>query len=59
MRSGARLGVYLDAACTIEVFTFDADDLIASETLVVPVERVWLKYESRMRVSTTWLMMCH
>ena len=56
---GSTLGVYLDVGCTQEVFSFDADDLIASETLVVPVERVWLKYHAHQNRDNAWGFKVH
>ena len=43
---GARLGVYLDAACTYELLTLEAEDAAAAETLCVPAGRAWLLLSS-------------
>ena len=56
---GSSLGVYLDAACTQEVFTFDSDDLISSETLSVPVERIWIKYHCHQNRDNAWGFKLH
>ena len=51
---GARLGVYLDAACTQEALALDADDFAAAESLCVPSERAWLLLTSEQNREHAW-----
>ena len=51
---GARLGVYLDAACTYELLTLEAEDAAAAETLCVPAGRAWLLLSSEQNREHAW-----
>ena len=51
---GSTLTIYLDAACTQEAFSFDSDDLLATEVLSVPVECLYIKYHCPQNRDHAW-----
>lgn len=50
----ATLGVFLDADCTQEISTFDADDYLPGESLCIPAPCVWLQYHCENNRHLAW-----
>lgn len=51
---GATLAIFMDARCSQEAFTFDCEDLMATEALCVPCECVWLRYRCHQNRDHAW-----
>ena len=54
LSKGARLGLYMDEACTQQILCFEGDDLASSESLWVPAACVWVHYECEQNREHAW-----